>query len=140
MLGRKRFAYGRYCQREGAGQIRRSQDPRPYPDYRRSKTLNQRIAEKKARLQELEAQLSERMEVIAAKKAEYAKKLQDLEAEIAANPEVTVSTDIIPEDLPEWKEIEARIAEISATISDIPAADTTELTAKKRNLRPFWTK
>lgn len=98
------------------------------------KTLNQRIAEKKARLQELEAQLSERMEVIAAKKAEYAKKLQDLEAEIAANPEVTVSTDIIPEDLPEWKEIEARIAEISATISDIPAADTTELTAKKREL------
>ena len=98
------------------------------------KTLNQRIAEKKARLQELEAQLSERMEAIAAKKAEYAKKLQDLEAEIAANPEVTVSTDIIPEDLPEWKEIEARIAEISATISDIPAADTTELTAKKREL------
>ena len=86
------------------------------------KTLNQRIAEKKARLQELEAQLSERMEAIAAKKAEYAKKLQDLEAEIAANPEVTVSTDIIPEDLPEWKEIEARIAE------------TTELTAKKREL------
>ena len=82
----------------------------------------------------MEAQLSERMEAIAAKKAEYAKKLQDLEAEIAANPEVTVSTDIIPEDLPEWKEIEARIAEISATISDIPAADTTELTAKKREL------
>lgn len=98
------------------------------------RALNDRIADKKARLQELEAQLSERMEAIAAKKAEYAKKLQDLEAEIAANPEVTVSTDIIPEDLPEWKEIEARIAEISNTISEIPAADTSELTAKKREL------
>ena len=134
MLGRKRFAYGRYRQREGAGQIRRSQDPRPYPDYRRRQNAKPANSRKEARLQELEAQLSERMEAIAAKKAEYAKKLQDLEAEIAANPEVTVSTDIIPEDLPEWKEIEARIAEISATISDIPAADTTELTAKKREL------
>lgn len=98
------------------------------------KALNDRIADKKARLQELEAQLSERMEAIAAKKAEYAKKLQDLEAEIAANPEVTVSTDIAPEDLPEWQKIEARIAEISNTISEIPAADTSELTAKKREL------
>lgn len=98
------------------------------------KALNDRIADKKARLQELEAQLSERMEAIAAKKAEYAKKLQDLEAEIAANPEVTVSTDITPADLPEWQKIEARIAEISNTISEIPAADTSELTAKKREL------
>lgn len=98
------------------------------------KALNDRIADKKARLQELEAQLSERMEAIAAKKAEYAKKLQDLEAEIAANPEVTVSTDIIPEDLPEWQKIEAHIAEISNTISEIPVADTSELTAKKREL------
>ena len=98
------------------------------------KALNDRIADKKARLQELEAQLSERMEAIAAKKAEYAKKLQDLEAELAANPEVTVSTDITPEDLPEWQKIEARIAEISNTISEIPAADTSELTAKKREL------
>lgn len=96
------------------------------------KTLNKRIAEKKARLQELDAQIFERMETIKAKKAEYAKKLQDLEAEIAANPEVTVSTDIIPEDLPEWKELEARVSEISATISDTPATDTTELTVKKR--------
>ena len=98
------------------------------------KALNDRIADKKARLQELEAQLSERMEAIAAKKAEYAKKLQDLEAELAANPEVTVSTDIIPEDLPEWRKIEAHIAEISNTISEIPAADTSDLTAKKREL------
>lgn len=98
------------------------------------KTLNLRISEKKTKLQELERQLTELTEAIAAKKTEYAKKLQDLEAEIAANPEVTVSTDIIPEDLPEWKEIEARIAEISATISDIPAADTSDLTAKKREL------
>lgn len=98
------------------------------------KALNDRIADKKARLQGLEAQLFERMEAIAAKKAEYANKLQDLEAELAANPEVTVSTDITPEDLPEWQKIEVRIAEISNTISEIPAADTSELTAKKREL------
>lgn len=98
------------------------------------KTINDRIASKKARLQELEAQLSEQTEVIATKKAEYVKKLQELDAELAANPEANVSTDITPEDLPEWREIEARIAEISATISEIPAADTAELTAKKREL------
>lgn len=98
------------------------------------KTLNLRIAEKEDQLRGLEKQLSELTEAIEGKKAEYAKKLQALEAEIEANPEVIVSTDITPEDLPEWKEIEARIAEISATISDIPAADTAELTAKKREL------
>ena len=98
------------------------------------KTLNLRISEKKAKLQELENQLTELTGTIEAKKAEYAKKLQALEAEIEANPEITVSTDIIPEDLPEWKEIEDRIAGIAATISDIPAADTTELTAKKRKI------
>ena len=64
------------------------------------KTLNQRIAEKKARLQELEAQLSERMEAIAAKKAEYAKKLQDLEAEIAANPEEPYLPTLSPKTYP----------------------------------------
>lgn len=98
------------------------------------KTLNLRISDKKAQLQDLEAQHSERTEAIAAKKAEYAKKLQELEAEIAASPEVTVSTDIIPEDIPEWKGVEARIAEIAATISDIPAADTSALTTKKKEL------
>lgn len=98
------------------------------------KTLNLRISERKAQLEKLESQLSERTEAIAAMKTEYAKKLQDLEAEIAANPEVTVSTDNTPEDLPDWLEIEARIAEISNTISEIPAADTSELTAKKREL------
>lgn len=98
------------------------------------KTLNLRISDKKAQLQDLEAQLSERTEAIAAKKAEYVKKLKELEAEIDTNPEVTVSTDIIPEDLPEWKELEARIAEITATISDIPAADTSALTTKKKEL------
>lgn len=98
------------------------------------KTLNLRISDKKAQLQDLEAQHSERTEAIAVKKAEYAKKLQELEAEIAASPEVTVSTDIIPENIPEWKELEARIAEVSATISDIPAADTSALTTKKKEL------
>lgn len=98
------------------------------------KTLNLRIAEKEDQLRRLEKQLSELTEAIAAKKSDYEKKLQTLEAEIAANPEVTVSTDINPEDLPEWKEIEGRIAEISATISELPATDTSELTTKKREI------
>ena len=100
MLGRKRFAYGRYRQEKARAKFDEAKTRDLTRITEEGKTLNQRIAEKKARLQELEAQLSERMEAIAAKKAEYAKKLQDLEAEIAANPEVTVSTDIIPEDLP----------------------------------------
>ena len=134
MLGRKRFAYGRYCQREGAGQIRRSQDPRPYPDYRRRQNAKPANSRKESPVTGIGSPTFRTYGSYRRQESRIREEVQDLEAEIAANPEVTVSTDIIPEDLPEWKEIEARIAEISATISDIPAADTTELTAKKREL------
>lgn len=94
--------------------------------------LNKKIDSLKESLQVLKKQLDERTKDMAAKNNEYAAKLKELEDAIEANPEVTVSIDIKGEDLTEWKELEAKVAEISGAVVELPTVDTTELTAKKR--------
>ncbi|NCB42882.1 MAG: hypothetical protein EOM59_09700 [Clostridia bacterium] len=97
-------------------------------------SLNTQIEEAERHSETLEAQLKERTEAIATKKAEFAKKLTDLAAEVEANPVVEISTNIEAESIPEWQALDTQIKEIAATIEELPESDTTELTAKKKSL------
>lgn len=98
--------------------------------------LNSQIETLKKRAVELTKELEDRTAEVEAKKAEYNNALGLLAKEIEANPVIDASTvsDIKGEDLPEWKELEGQISQISETIKELPAADNSELTAKKTSL------
>lgn len=98
--------------------------------------LNGQIEALEKRAVELTKELEDRTTEIEAKKAEYNNALGVLAKEIEANPVIDVSTasDIKAEDLPEWKTLEDQISQITGTIKELPAADNSELTAKKAYL------
>lgn len=98
--------------------------------------LNGQIEALEKRAVELTKELEDRTTEIEAKKAEYNNALGVLAKEIEANPVIDVSTasDIKAEDLPEWKALEDQINQITETIKELPAADNSELTAKKTSL------
>lgn len=95
--------------------------------------LNGQIEGLEKRAVELTKELKDRTAEIEAKKAEYNNALGLLAKEIEANPVIDASTvsEIKGEDLPEWKELEDQISRIAETIKELPAADNSELTAKK---------
>lgn len=98
--------------------------------------LNDQIEALEKRAVELTKELEDRTTEIEAKKAEYNNTLGVLAKEIEANPVIDASTvsDIKAEDLPEWKALEDQINQITETIKELPAADNSELTAKKTSL------
>lgn len=98
--------------------------------------LNGQIEALEKRAVELTKELEDRTTEIEAKKAEYNNALGVLAKEIEANPVIDASTasDIKAEDLPEWKALEDQINQITETIKELPAADNSELTAKKISL------
>lgn len=98
--------------------------------------LNGQIEALEKRAVELTKELEDRTTEIEAKKAEYNNALGLLAKEIEANPVIDASTasDIKAEDLPEWKALEDQINQITETIKELPAADNSELTAKKTSL------
>lgn len=98
--------------------------------------LNGQIEALEKRAVELTKELEDRTTEIEAKKAEYNNALGVLAKEIEANPVIDISTasDIKAEDLPEWKALEDQINQITETIKELPAADNSELTAKKTSL------
>lgn len=98
------------------------------------KAINEEIKEDSERLETLKNELNERIQARSEKTVEYNKKIEALQAKIAANPEVKVNTDIEPSSLPEWTDLETQIDEIAATIEELPERDTSELTAKKKDL------
>lgn len=98
--------------------------------------LNDQIEALEKRAVELTKELEDRTTEIEAKKAEYNNALGVLAKEIEANPVIDASTasEIKAEDLPEWKALEDQINQITETIKELPAADNSELTAKKTSL------
>lgn len=98
--------------------------------------LNSQIEALEKRTVELIKELEDRTAEVEAKKAEYNNTLGVLTKEIEANPVIDASTvsDIKGEDLPEWKALEDQISQITGTIKELPAADNSELTAKKASL------
>ena len=98
--------------------------------------LNSQIEALEKRTVELTKELEDRTAEVEAKKAEYNNTLGVLTKEIEANPVIDASTvsDIKGEDLPEWKALEDQISQITGTIKELPAADNSELTAKKVSL------
>lgn len=98
--------------------------------------LNSQIEALEKRTVELTKELEDRTAEVEAKKAEYNNTLGVLTKEIEANPVIDASTvsDIKGEDLPEWKALEDQISQITGTIKELPAADNSELTAKKASL------
>lgn len=98
--------------------------------------LNGQIEALEKRAVELTKELEDRTAEIEAKKAEYNNALGVLAKEIEENPVIDASTvsDIKAENLPEWKALEDQISQISETIKELPAADNSELTAKKASL------
>lgn len=98
--------------------------------------LNGQIEALEKRTAELTKELEDRTAEVEAKKAEYNNTLGVLAKEIETNPVIDASTvsDIKAEDLPEWKALEDQINQITGTIKELPAADNSELTAKKTSL------
>lgn len=98
--------------------------------------LNGQIEALEKRTAELTKELEDRTAEVEAKKTEYNNTLGVLAKEIEANPVIDASTasDIKAEDLPEWKALEDQINQITGTIKELPAADNSELTAKKISL------
>lgn len=98
--------------------------------------INNQIETLEKRAVELTKELEDRTAEVEAKKAEYNNALAELTKEIEANPIIDASSaaSIKAEDLPEWKVLEDQIRQISETIKDLPAADNSELTAKKLGL------
>lgn len=98
--------------------------------------LNGQIEALEKRAVELTKELEDRTAEIEAKKAEYNNALGVLAKEIEANSVIDASTvsDIKAENLPEWKALEDQINQITETIKELPAADNSELTAKKASL------
>lgn len=98
--------------------------------------LNGQIEALEKRAVELTKELENRTAEVETKKAEYNNTLGVLAKEIEANPIIDASTvsDIKGEDLPEWKALEDQINQITGTIKELPAADNSELTAKKASL------
>jgi DNA repair exonuclease SbcCD ATPase subunit len=98
--------------------------------------LNGQIEGLEKRALELAKELEDRTAEIEVKKGEYNNALGVLAKEIEANPVIDASavSDIKGEDLPEWKELEDQISQITETIKELPAADNSELTAKKTGI------
>lgn len=98
--------------------------------------LNGQIEALEKRAVELTKELEDRTAEIETKKAEYNNALGVLAKEIEENPVIDASTvsDIKAENLPEWKALEDQINQITETIKELPAADNSELTAKKASL------
>lgn len=83
---------------------------------------------------ELTQQLTQHNDTAKQKKQEYANEIAKLSAELERTPEVIISTDVNPADLPEWQALEAQITAIPAPTEDGTAANTSELIAKKNDL------
>lgn len=98
--------------------------------------LNGQIEALEKRAVELTKELKDRTAEVETKKSEYNKALELLAKEIEANPVIDASTaaNVKGEDLPEWKALEGQISSLSETIKELPAADNSELTTKKRSL------
>lgn len=96
--------------------------------------LKKQIEEANLHGEALAGQLDTQSKAIEAKKAQYNTELSNLQAQIEATPEVQVSTDINPEELPSWAALEAQIKAIADTIEELPETDTTALTTRKRSL------
>lgn len=98
--------------------------------------LNGQIEALEKRAVELTKELEDRTAEVETKKSEYNKALELLAKEIEANPVIDASTaaNVKGEDLPEWKALEGQISSLSETIKELPAADNSELTTKKRSL------
>ncbi len=98
--------------------------------------LNGQIEALEKRAVELTKELENRTTEVEAKKAEYSNTLDALAKEIEANPIINALavSEVKGEDLPEWKALEDQISQISETLEELPAADNSELTAKKTSL------
>lgn len=98
--------------------------------------LNGQIEALEKRSVELTKELENRTTEVEAKKAEYSNTLDALAKEIEANPiiDALAVSEVKGEDLPEWKALEDQINQITETIKELPAADNSELTAKKTSL------
>lgn len=98
--------------------------------------LNAQIEALEKRAVELTKELENRTTEVEAKKAEYSNTLDALAKEIEANPIINALavSEVKGEDLPEWKALEDQISQISETLEELPAADNSELTAKKTSL------
>lgn len=83
---------------------------------------------------ELTQQLTQHNDTAKQKKQEYANEIAKLSAELERTPEVIISTDVNPADLPEWQALEAQITAIPAPTEEGTAANTSELIAKKNDL------
>ena len=98
------------------------------------KAINAQIKDAEKYGAELTQQLTQHNDTAKQKKQEYANEIAKLSAELERTPEVIISTDVNPADLPEWQALEAQIAAIPAPTEDGTAANTSELIAKKNDL------
>ncbi len=97
--------------------------------------LNKKITELTAKCEELNTKLTGLTETTAAKKAQLLEELTNLEKTVNETPVLEVRSNTIQgADLPEWQDLEDQVKTLSATISELPASDNSELTAKKREL------
>ena len=98
------------------------------------KAINAQIKDAEKYGAELTQQLTQHNDTAKQKKQEYANEIAKLSAELERTPEVIISTDVNPADLPEWQALEAQITAIPAPTEDGAAANTSELIAKKNDL------
>lgn len=98
------------------------------------KAINAQIKDAEKYGAELTQQLTQHNDTAKQKKQEYANEIAKLSAELERTPEVIISTDVNPADLPEWQALEAQITAIPAPTVDGAAANTSELIAKKNDL------
>ncbi|MBQ8426143.1 MAG: AAA family ATPase [Clostridia bacterium] len=98
------------------------------------KAINAQIKDAEKYGAELTQQLTQHNDTAKQKKQEYANEIAKLSAELERTPEVIISTDVNPADLPEWQALEAQITAIPAPTEDGTAANTSELIAKKNDL------
>ena len=96
--------------------------------------LNAKITDHKKHGEELQAQLDELTDSSLDQSAKYDAELAQLKEVVDNAPTLEGFTEVKGEDVAEWKALEAQIAELSASIGEIPTSDNSELTAKKRSL------
>jgi DNA repair exonuclease SbcCD ATPase subunit len=96
--------------------------------------LNTKIEGHKADAEAAQKELDELTETSIEKSQEYETEIARLKGIVDSTPAVEDQPEINAEDLAEYVELAAQITELSTSVADQPAADNSELTAKKQSL------
>lgn len=100
------------------------------------KELNERGKEIQGKLRDYDVLIKESKEEITnitKRKDDLLASLQDTNEKLANTPYIPPKA-VVPEELPEWTALKSQIDIILKSVGDVKEADTTELTAKKKEL------